>query len=1125
MKAMIQTVDGLANNNIRYVWIYGWNPAAEQFYCIPCDEKKETRDPIAVNLSPSFAEKYNHLMIITKNVSQFRSRINTLNLGISKVDVLADKTGHLIMNQLTPEEIINGDNVGTPVMIFCPKNIRLLYTILRDNYYYFYIESMGTYQHSVQCFFNYQRAYYNDREFNSRGLFEIISGKKDVEDSLRYVNDNKNNLRPAYKIMAFDIEAARLDKKFPRGDTILDRLCTVAFQTKTVFPCPTKEEEIIKTDVLVYAPSPTIKNRLMNDGRFDHADVHYFGTEKELLENVVRYIYHSSAIYITGWNIIKFDYPFLINRLLHHQMVPRYISEDVLIRMYGEKDIFDLAPPWLLSIDTMECRKQYFPRNLPVNPPSNSIDETARTCLEGITKDKIDIMKIHDAYRLMERNDQTPNWIFDYLKTLIVYNIKDVELVTRLNEKLQVIQTLVPLSQMADLNPGDAIHYNATKIGVTFMKNNYQSSICAPIDPNLYRKRQSNAGLIPPSSSSYSDVDNDENTDKGKKGTYKGATVFEPDVGIHRKNGILGCLDFASLYPSLMLTYNITRGYVTRITNRAYLAKKELYDAHFVALPQDDHVYLSLKNAKSPIYFLCTELISKRKIYKQIDPTIANALKIIVNSLYGICGLRGTMLYDPVVAALITAFGRYHLTKVRDYFRAHYPGLRVLYGDTDSIFIHYDNNNITTLKKMSDDYNEKCLKGTGIRLEAEATFECIIFIRKKLYLAKKTDGLGYKISGFPQRLNKATHRKMNDALKRIIDLTAASDDDTILLQRIRHFYRSMFEDITRNDQDGGNDEDVLNIKVNPLKSYKSTCGKNYYVGHMYEKNTGEKIVDTNTYIPVYDLIPIVKKLPGKRFSLCLVSEFDDTIHTLNKSASITEFFSKTFDPILQVFNKIDNNNNFSLKDMSNRYISQLQSQSLLKYKSRGYYATYDFSSLTTRRFNWLYIDFKYTWPSFHQAQLDKAINVNPNATPNVILNIHLHARDTSLFNQSSFSYATLANDASATKLISNRKFNCLSDLGTEVKNILKLGNKNQRGNKQLSKIKLRITNNVITTNNNNNQLQSLLKLFCFIYQKKLNDSEIQSLKKFEADNDKKFLIVLPFVAILGQNNNVIFTYF
>ena len=1026
-----------------FVYIYAWNVELECFYCIPCldQNSKVVMDPVTVKLSPNFSRKYNHLLVVTKHPKQLKSALSTLNIPL-RLDILEDRVGHLIMKQLTPEEIINGNNTGVPVIIFC-ANVRLLYNSLKNNYNLFHIEAMGSYQNSLQCYFNYKRIYHKDKDFKSRGLFRIIDGD-DVEDRLEYIND----AMPPFRILSFDIEAARLDGNFPKGDTTLDRLCTVAFQTKTYGALETN----VITRVFAYIPAKNVE--------FD-SQVSYFQTERELLENVIEYILSSKAIYITGWNIMKFDYPFLMNRLLYHDIIPNYISDNKLILMNKGRVPFDVAPPWILSIDTMQCRKRYFPRNLPINPPSNSLNETAKACLDGISKENIDIMKIHRAYLDMEEGGEVD---FDYLSQLITYNIKDVELVTRLNEKLQVIETLIPLSQMADLDPGDAIHYHATKVSVTFMRNQYQSSILAPLDPNLYDRK-----------------DDD-------RGSYKGATVFEPMTGIHRANEdtLIGCLDFASLYPSLMLTYNITRGYVSKVEERVYLEKKSLYDRHFTPLWEDGHVYLALKNATSPINILCKDLIRKRKIYKKKDPTVANALKIIVNSLYGVCGLKGTLLYDQTVAALITAFGRHHLMCVKSYFEEKYSGLSVLYGDTDSIFIHYPGYSLD-LPAMASEYNRSRLKDTNIVLEAETTFQCLILIRKKLYLAKTENG--YKISGFPQRLDKHTYARMTDALKHIIDLTASHRE-----REIEDFYKSLFHKIIDEEQE------ALHIKVNPLESYKSTCGKNYYVAAMYEKKTGQ-IIQSPTYVSVYDLIPIVKKIPGKRLTLCLTSEFNEDIHTINKSAPITEFFSKTFDPILQNVFGVDN----TLKDMSLRYIERLQSQALLKYKYRGY-ATFDLSGCVLCRQR-LFLDFEHIWPAFHREGFDTHINNNEGKARNVILNIKLRGKKVDALENGLIAYASLEDDPSILKLVSRKKFENLSALGLTVRRIL-------RG--QTSSIKVRVVNNTWW------ELEFLLNLFCFIYNKRLTVSEMNMFENYH--QGQKYLIVLPFIAILYDGETK-FTYF
>ena len=67
------------------------------------------------------------------------------------------------------------------------------------------------------------------------------------------------------------------------------------------------------------------------------------------------------------------------------------------------------------------------------------------------------------------------------------------------------------------------------------------------------------------------------------------------------------------------------------------------------------------------------------------------ALKILINGGYGVFGSRFFKYYDPRVAELITAYGRYTLTKMQEI--AEEMGLNVIYGDTDSLFIDIRVNN------------------------------------------------------------------------------------------------------------------------------------------------------------------------------------------------------------------------------------------------------------------------------------------------------------------------------------------------------------------------------------------------------------------------------------------------
>ena len=591
---MIKQVTNLRNyiGIDNFVWIYAWNPDTMQFYCVP--KKINTDDvaePIAVNLSSNFKQKYNHLLIITKDINKFEERILHLKSIMSFPDLRIIKddkrfNGHLIMRKLDATQIINQENRGDAVFLYCAR-AKELYNYLRCNYYYYYIASMGNYQDSIQCFFNHKRRI--DNNFESRGLFKISSSdSNDVEDTIEFISSNVDDQHfPPYKITAFDIETARLDNKFPTGDTLYDRVCSVAFQTVTVRKVSEPQHyENVENLILIYTGN-IFENKNEMNGR---TRIIFCATEKELLMKFLHYIALPDAMFITGWNIINFDYKILLKRMIHYGLFPEYLNRKKLHGFCSLRDrACDIAPPWKLSIDTMASRKRFFPRHLPVNPPSNSIDVTAKVLLGndneggGEGKFKIDITRINRIYYLIEKksssnydddDDDNIDDIKKYLKDLILYNIKDVELVTKLNGVLQIIQILVPLSLLADLNPGDCIHYNTTKVGVTFMKNQFQSVILAPIDYNLIYNSNNNTGLLSSYQKSLLENDNEEKNDdkniRGKKGTYKGATVLEPKIGVHKSDEatLIGSVDFASLYPNIMLSYGIIRGYVTKISKK-----------------------------------------------------------------------------------------------------------------------------------------------------------------------------------------------------------------------------------------------------------------------------------------------------------------------------------------------------------------------------------------------------------------------------------------------------------------------------------------------------------------------------------------------------------------------------
>ena len=1010
-RAMIKTISDLSASlgDGKYIWIYNWNVYTRQFYCIPNNNNNNNNDnnntvvtePIAVNLSKSFDEKYNHLILITKNLKETEKRLMRLNTNIFKKLRLVrvdNQPGHLIMRELTAKNIMNGDNRGNVLLVYC-KNVKDLYDVLKINYYYFFIEAMDNYQNSVQCFFNHQRRV-SGGLFESRGLFEIVSnGSGNAEEEIRFLNCNvDDNNFPSYKITAFDIETARIDcKRFPGGDTLYDYVCSVAWQTVTVKNVSRPDiYENVETTILILCDN-------VIDDDDNNANILYFDTEKDLLKKFLQYLIYPDAIFITGWNIIKFDYKFLLKRLIFHDMIPDYIPFSMFYKFCSLQNhkVCDIAPPWKLTIDTMQSRIKFFPRTLHINPPSNSLDITAKHLIrDNVGKLDIDIGKINGVYATIimnNDNNKRKEEVYKYLKRLILYNIQDVELVTKLNGILQIVQILLPLSILADLNPGDCIHYNASKVGITFMKNQFQSILMAPIDYNLCKKNNNkNIGFFYPKKKSKSkEEEKDEEDDriKGKKGTYKGATVFEPLIGVHYSNNdnvLLGSVDFASLYPNVMLTYGIIRGYVTRVTLNNYKQNKNVYESFFVPLfiPDDSkHVYLSCKDKdlvkNCPISYLCKQLIEKRKMNKKMAPTLANALKILVNSIYGLFGVNGSPLYSKIVAIMITSYGRHHLTRAKEYFTSNFDKTSVLYGDTDSLFIKCVNPK-RSLYEMTDQYNNHLAQQHNlecIQLSVDGIFECIIFIRKKLYMAKlkndDDDSSKYKLSGFPQRLQPHIFNLMIQSLYNILDLIIAYSKKSIKERNaaiIKFYKNGIFDKCIQGGGGGGVDANSyynLLIKVNPPNSYKSKNCKHYYIGNLYEKYHKIPITDS-TYISVCEVIPLVKNMCKKKsLCLCLTESFNDRLQTLNKSISMTETFCKTFDPILEIILKDglemlndndDNDYHISLKEMCEKYKENLYNQTLLKYLKENY-TIFNFSNCKYQG-GYTKISLGKAWPKF-----------------------------------------------------------------------------------------------------------------------------------------------------------------
>jgi DNA polymerase elongation subunit (family B) len=148
---------------------------------------------------------------------------------------------------------------------------------------------------------------------------------------------------------------------------------------------------------------------------------------------------------------------------------------------------------------------------------------------------------------------------------------------------------------------------------------------------------------------------------------YKGGTVLAPKKGIYHN---LVVVDVISLYPSMAMLHNISFDTVNCDCCEDYPNAK--ISSEILNIINSD------PGGNKREYWICKKIegIFPKKLrlfkeerirQKQFGNTVKQmALKILINSGYGVFGSRFFKYYDPRVAEIITAYGRYTLTKMQE---------------------------------------------------------------------------------------------------------------------------------------------------------------------------------------------------------------------------------------------------------------------------------------------------------------------------------------------------------------------------------------------------------------------------------------------------------------------------
>lgn len=373
-----------------------------------------------------------------------------------------------------------------------------------------------------------------------------------------------------------------------------------------------------------------------------------FASEKELLVAFCQRVRTLDPDVITGWNVVDFDLT-VLSRMAEAHGVPFELGRGPgaarLLPDRTPRGGTQVSVPGRLIMDGIDLLRGAF-----IRMDEYSLDAVAREVLgEG------------KSFSGPDRGDEILRWFKTDRSRLVEYNAKDARLVLGILAKLQLIELAVERSLLTGLPP-DRV-----------------SGSIAAFD-FLYLSELTRLGVVAPTVGSGASADLPTG----------GGHVLEPEPGLHP---YVVVFDFKSLYPSLIRTF--------QIDPLGYLASPT---------PEDDPILApngaAFRREPGVLPRLLDELFPRREAAKRAGDAVAShAIKILMNSFYGVLGTSACRFYNPMIANAITSFGREILLWSKARIESY--GHRVLYGDTDSLFV------------LSGASDAATARGTGERLVAD----------------------------------------------------------------------------------------------------------------------------------------------------------------------------------------------------------------------------------------------------------------------------------------------------------------------------------------------------------------------------------------------------------------------
>lgn len=409
----------------------------------------------------------------------------------------------------------------------------------------------------------------------------------------------------------------------------------------------------------------------------DNTEYRLCSSEANMLERFIEEWWHNTPDIVTGWNCNLFDIPYLVRRIdvvlgdtYSKKLSPWESIRERIVNIRGNEEItYDIAGVSVL--DYLDLYKKY-----------------TYSAQESYKLDHIAFVELNERKK-ENPGDDFKDFYNNYWNDFVDYNVHDVALVDRLEDKMKLIELQVTMAYNAKINYDDVF------------------SQVRMWDAIIYNHLRDKGIVIP------------QNNSSRKDSAFEGAYVKDPLIGMHKW---VASFDLNSLYPHLIMQYNISpetllpgkmpvtvEKLLNKEINTAMLTEQNItLTANGVSYSKDkqgfmpelmEKMYKDRSRFKKQMLKVQQEFEHDKKnndLRKEISRlnNLQMAMKIALNSAYGAMGNQYFRYFDIRMAEGITTSGQLSIrwmanrlnaflnknlkTKDKDY---------VIAIDTDSIYL------------------------------------------------------------------------------------------------------------------------------------------------------------------------------------------------------------------------------------------------------------------------------------------------------------------------------------------------------------------------------------------------------------------------------------------------------